>query len=82
MARRAPKTGTFPKWKVTDHRGVVHVTINREFGASLDNLWNGGSPTKRVELLSDPNGYNELEISEINVAGDDRQGSLLTPEGL
>lgn len=79
MARKPPKTGTFPKWVVTDSNGEVHVTIQREFGETLQKCFEGKRP---LEIVSDVNGFNENEISELLPAPDPNQPSLLAPSGL
>lgn len=79
IPRKPPKTGTFPKWIVIDSNGAQHVTINRDFSEALQRCLDHKRP---VEIVSDLNGYQENEISEVIPAGDRRQGGLLDASDL
>lgn len=71
--KRRNGDGTFPKWHAIDSNGVEHVTIKRDLGQALEMARDAKTP---VEIVSQENAYNELEVSEVIALGAARQGGL------
>lgn len=66
--KRRSGEGTFKKWTVTDAHGDVSVTIKKDLAKALMTCWNQQDWKKGrpVEISTQPNSYNELEITEVN----------------